>query len=75
MDSQGIPECETITGSEIRGTDRRTADQATHARKNREEPEDGLMIRILSSQQRKSNFHNGIGSLAAQTQSTVSPST
>ena len=28
MDSQGIPECETIAGSEIRGTDRRTADQA-----------------------------------------------
>ena len=28
-DSQGIPECEPITGSEIRGTDRRTADQAS----------------------------------------------
>ena len=29
MDSLGIPECERIAGSEIRGTDRRTADQAT----------------------------------------------
>ena len=27
MDSQGIPQLEAITGSEIRGTDRRTADQ------------------------------------------------